>query len=143
MTKKIILQWHQMQGKSTGLTSHLLESGDTETWVPNTDVCEGPDNAVVKVELPGVTPENLELLLDERSLIIRGVRPDPACEESAAGYRFRQLEIQYGVFHRVIPLPYLVDGENIAAHLRNGILEIRLPRAQVGRRTAIDVIVES
>jgi HSP20 family molecular chaperone IbpA len=52
------------------------------------------------------------------------------------------LEIQYGVFHCAVALPYNVDAENIRAHLRNGILEIRLPRAAVGRRTAIDVIVE-
>ncbi len=139
MNKKVILQWNKIQGKASG---HVFDNEDAETWSPNTDICEGPDFAMIRMELPGVTREYLEITISEQTVIIRGIRPDPACEESAAGYRFRQLEIEYGHFQRAVSMPFPVDGEQTVAQLRNGILEIRVPRAASAGQTNIQVIAE-
>lgn len=143
MTKKIYLEWTHLQSKVQGLSKYLLEADESEIWIPNTDVCEGLENVIIKVELPGVLPENLDIHLEDDAVVIRGVRPDTASEESAAGYKFSQLEIQYGLFQRVIRLPYPVDGERAKAQLSNGVLELRLPRARNKQPTFINVIVES
>ncbi|MBN1268437.1 MAG: Hsp20/alpha crystallin family protein, partial [Kiritimatiellae bacterium] len=115
---------------------------DAQAWSPNTDVCEGPDEVVIRMEVAAVPIESLEVQLEEQSVVIRGVREDTACEESAAGYRFRQLEIEYGPFQRTVRLPYAIDGDHAKANMRNGMLEIRLPRAQAAKHTTISVIVE-
>jgi len=134
MEKHIVIRWSRRTAELTG-------GGWAQTWVPNTDICEREDSVVVRVEVAGVPADRLEILVEEESLIIRGVRENPALGETAAGYRFRQLEIEYGPFQRVIPLPFAVDAERAEARLRHGILEIRLPRSLAAEQT-IDVVVE-
>ncbi|NCC52164.1 MAG: Hsp20/alpha crystallin family protein [Spartobacteria bacterium] len=143
MTKKISFQWSQVRGHTAGATSHLLPSDGADVWTPNTDVSEGPDNILIRMELPGVILDQVEIFLEHHHLMVCGNRRDPACEESAAGYRFRQLEIEYGPFRRSIELPYPVNGDQCRAVLRNGLLEVRLPRAQADRQKTIRVEVES
>ncbi len=142
MAKKIILHWDHFHRRNGG-DSEWHMSPVSQTWVPNTDICEGPEMVVVRMELAGVPLENLEIALDEEVLVVRGFRDDPAVEETAAGYRFRQLEIQYGPFERVLHLPYPVDSEKTTARMRDGILEIRLPRMRSSGQTSINVIVEN
>jgi HSP20 family protein len=143
MSKKISLQWQQMHGKMTGISNGFLESEDVHSWSPNTDVCEAPDGAVIKMELAGVALEQIDIQMQEHTLVINGVREDPAAQETAAGYRFRQLEIEYGSFCRIITLPYPIDGEQISARLDEGILTIRLRRAPVDQFKRIKINVES
>jgi HSP20 family protein len=125
-----------------GQSGHLLGDDESETWTPNTDVCEGKDLTVVRMELPGLTADQVEIHVEENTLFVGGERPDPACEDSAAGYRFRQLEIQYGPFRRVIQMPYPVDGTRAKADLQQGMLEIRLPRARSDRQKTIKVKID-
>jgi len=143
MTKKISFQWSQIRGQTSNVSAHLLHSAGEGVWAPNTDVSEGPDNVMLRMELPGVTLANMEIILEQQHLTVCGSRRDPACEESAAGYRFRQLEIEYGPFRRMIELPYPVNAEQCRAILRNGILEIRLARAQEEHPKPVRLEVES
>ena len=142
MTKKISFQWSQVRGRTSAVSAHLLHSNGEGVWAPNTDVSEGPDNVMIRMELPGVILANVEIILEQHHLTVCGGRRDPACEESAAGYRFRQLEIEYGPFRRVIELPFPVNGDQCKAILRNGILEMRLPRAQIERQKPVRLEVE-
>jgi HSP20 family protein len=113
------------------------------TWSPNTDVYEGPDGLIVKVELAGVTNDALEVRLEEQALVISGVRRDPQCSETASGYRFRQLEMEYGPFQRILPLPFAVDGAATRATFQNGILMVRLPRSPSPQPTHIRIRLNS
>lgn len=98
-------------------------------WTPNTDVLESSEGLLVRVELAGVSADSIELLVEDQTLQIRGIRRDPHSSELPSGYRFRQLEIDYGSFERVIALPFPVDGAHASASLHQGILTVRLPRA--------------
>ena len=123
-----------------------FHSGDPETtsiWSPNTDIYDTPDGLVVKVELPGVPSNNVQLQLGENALMIEGVRRDPYCGATSAGYRFRQMEIEYGPFRRVIPLPYAVDTRRACARFEGGFLEIQLPRAHEKQTKSITVIIQT
>jgi HSP20 family protein len=139
MTKNLLSQWGQIQRKLAGLSGELAADREAAGWQPNTDVYDGPDGLVVKVELAGVPCDGLSVFLEQSALIIEGVRRDPYTGETGAGYRFRQMEIEYGPFRRIIPLPYPVNGKGALAHCQGGILEIRLPRAAapVARRVTI------
>lgn len=143
MSKTILSQWAHLHRKLVGLSDHLLDSHGAGAWAPNADVYESADDVVVKVELAGVEKESIRVRLEDQALVVEGVRRDPYGGESTAGYRFRQMEIEYGPFQRVVPIPYPVDGGNARAHVTNGILKIRLPRARGAVQTKIAVIMEA
>ena len=143
MTKNILNQWAHLQRKLTGASEHLLGYYGSGAWSPNTDVYESADDVIVKVELAGVDKESIRVHLEDQAVIIEGVRRDPYGGESTAGYRFRQMEIEYGPFHRIVFVPYPVDGERARAQVSNGILKVRLPRAKTPMQTKITIIMET
>jgi len=100
---------------------------DNGRWVPNTDVYSTETGLVVKVELPGMKSENLEITADENRLRISGTRPDgcrpPHCT-------FLVMEISYGPFESVIELPQGFDLGQAKAVYVNGFLRIDVPLAQ-------------
>jgi HSP20 family protein len=141
MSKDLLAQWTQLQRKMSG-----FHSGDPETssiWSPNTDIYDTPEGLVVKVELPGVPSNNVQVQLAEGKMVIEGVRRDPYCGATSAGYRFRQMEIEYGPFRRVVPLPYAVDAKSASARVEGGFLEVRLPRAREKMSKRITVIIQN
>lgn len=72
------------------------------SWAPPVDMFERDSELVILVALPGVTPDQVEVLSDGAQLLIRGDRPLPAVCRRAA---IRQLEIPYGCFERRLTLP--------------------------------------
>jgi HSP20 family protein len=143
MTKNILNQWANLQRKLMGASEHFLGYYGSGAWSPNTDVYESADDVIVKVELAGVDKESIRVHLEDQAVIIAGVRRDPYGGESTLGCRFRQMEIEYGPFHRIVFLPCPVDGERARAQVSNGILKVRLPRAKTPMQTKITIIMES
>src|SRR5277367_4020171 len=96
-------------------------------WVPNTDVYSTDTGLVVKVELPGMKSENLEITVEGSRLRISGTRPDccrpPTCT-------FLIMEISYGAFESVIELPPGFDLGQAKAVYVNGFLRISVPPTQ-------------
>jgi HSP20 family protein len=95
-------------------------------WVPNTDVYTTDTGLVIKVELPGMKSENLEITVEGNSLRIAGNRPDccrpPKCT-------FLVMEITYGPFESVLELPSGYDLSQAKAVYVNGFLRIDVPQA--------------
>ncbi|PJK01210.1 heat-shock protein [Lysobacteraceae bacterium NML91-0213] len=110
----------------------------TSQWTPRVDIKEETDRFVILADLPGVDPEEVEVLMDKGILSIRGERRSEAREEGAT---FSRVERRYGSFHRRFALPDSADAEGITASGHNGVLEISIPkrpettprRIQVGR----------
>ena len=96
-------------------------------WVPNTDVYATDTGLVVKVELPGMKSENLEITVGGRNLRIRGNRPD-CCR--AAKCSFLVMEINYGPFENEIELPEGYDLSKAKAIYVNGFLRVDVPAAR-------------
>jgi HSP20 family protein len=93
-------------------------------WNPNVEVCEHGDQVRVCVDVPGVEESNLQVEVDEGCLTVRGERQDERATEPGP----RRSELHYGAFTRRIPLPDGIDADNARAVLRNGVLEVRIPR---------------
>ncbi|HLY64924.1 MAG TPA: Hsp20/alpha crystallin family protein [Chloroflexota bacterium] len=96
-------------------------------WRPLVDVFETAEMVVAVVELAGVDESQLELTVQDKALLIRGQRGQ-ASEHQPHSYYI--LEIHHGPFERLIPLPAAVDAERTQASIRNGMLEVCLPKQQ-------------
>jgi HSP20 family protein len=94
-------------------------------WRPPTDVYETDDAIVVRVEIAGMEEADFTIILDERSLLIRGVRA-----ESAERRAYHQMEIRFGEFGTEIELPYPVAANQVEAVYGMGFLRVVLPKAR-------------
>lgn len=100
---------------------------------------EDPAELNVVVDLAGVDPDSVQVVLHERTLVVAGVRPrpEPDCPRS-----YYHLEIQYGPFERRVTFPEGIAAEGVRAAYERGLLTVVLPIAQApvpGVRTAIPV----
>lgn len=96
---------------------------------------------VVKADLPGVDPKEVELTVEGNLLTIKGERK--ATEEHERG-TYRHREVRYGTFARTLTLPAEVKAEEIQARYHDGILEVRvpLPAEMVAKKIPIEVKTE-
>jgi HSP20 family protein len=106
-------------------------------WALALDVLEHEDEFMVKASLPGVKPEDLDITFDKGLLTIRGEIKDDS-EKEVGQYHLR--ERRFGTFVRTIALPTGVKAEDIQAEYSDGVLNLRLPKAEEGkpRRIAIN-----
>ena len=105
------------------------------TMVPYTDVYEEKDQLVVKTELPGITEKDLEVTLGGDVLTIKAEKKEAATEDATHHTRERY----YGQYVRSMSLPAHVDGDKISATFDNGVLELRIPKAEEVKPRRIEV----
>jgi HSP20 family protein len=108
-------------------------------WHPPVDVFEMEDAYVVKVELAGMSKEEISVIVDCSTLTITGCRNDSSGKEKL---RYRQMEIKYGVFAVCLRLPEDVDVDAVEAVYKNGFLESRLPRKTEAPRLVSKVTIQ-
>ena len=109
------------------------------TWVPAMDIAERAGHYTVQVDLPGVSPEDVELDFEQNVLSVRGTKRSPLDEKTEEEYRLHARERVSGTFERALRLPDSVDAESIEARFANGVLTITIPKAKAAqpRRIAI------
>ena len=94
---------------------------------PLVDVIETSDAVLVEVDLPGVDPQLVDVLLAGNMLTLRGKRPGRLAAE---GETTHLTERGRGEFQRSIPMPAAVDSEQVSAHAENGVLHVRLAKTE-------------
>ena len=107
-------------------------------WVPPVDIFEEPDALRITAEVPGVSPDNLKISLENNVLSIHGTKEQVAQERSERVHRY---ERTYGAFERSFTLPTTVDANNIQASYENGVLTVTLPKVEKAKPRQIDVQV--
>ena len=112
------------------------ETASTTAWSPRLDMAETGENFIVYVDLPGVKQEDIELTIEDNSLLIKGVKPGI---ESKDGETIHRAERSAGNFYRAIPLPASVDSENIKASLKDGVLEVYLAKVEQAKPRRIEI----
>jgi HSP20 family protein len=105
--------------------------GSANHWVPNIDLSEDASEIVVKAEVPGVAPSDLEIVFQEGYLQIRGEKRQPVHGDKV---RYLCLERGYGKFYRTIYLTIAVDITSAKARLSGGVLTITLPKVSNRRK---------
>ena len=95
------------------------------TWQPAIDVYETDENVVVLVELAGIKDDEIEVLVQNNTIIVRGMRRDI---KQGIKRTYSQMEILWGPFERDFTLSVNVDAERVEAFYEAGFLEIVLPK---------------
>lgn len=115
-----------------GTMTSLAESA----FRPSLDVTETNDAFAIKVDLPGVDEEDIEVAITGNRLTINGSRE---AEETREGDRYVAIERSYGSFSRSFVLPDSADLDHVEAQLRNGVLQIKVPKRSEmkGRKVTI------
>ena len=111
-------------------------------WQPRVDLYETPASVVVVVELPGIAPEQIEVIVDRGTLLVRGVREEralPGCARGDLKQAYHMMEIHFGPFERIIHLPLPVAPDRAEAEYQLGFLEIRLPKAQASHAARVTI----
>jgi len=94
-------------------------------WAPRMDVFEKDNAIVVKTELPGLTKEDVKVEVEGDDLVVRGERKSESEVKEEDYYRS---ERTFGSFYRRMPLPAGVTPDQIEASLKDGVLEVRVPK---------------
>lgn len=97
---------------------------------PSVDVEETDTEITVRIELPGMEEKDVELLLTEDALTVKGEKKK---ETETKGKEYYRMERTYGSFHRVIPLPADIEREKADASFKNGVLTVRLARTEADK----------
>jgi len=133
----------RLQGEIEELFADLWQvprfSGSRHGFRPAADcyTTEDPQELVIVVEVAGVEPDSITILLEDRCLLISGQRVRPRVD----GQVYQQAEIEYGDFERRIPLAHDVAADAASAFYEAGILRITLPIAKRAPRESNVAIV--
>ena len=104
-------------------------------WVPSADVADCLDHVVIRIEIPGIDPDDLLVLQNGRMLLVQGHRTRVEEEGETC---LHLMEIQYGPFERAFELPEYLDLDDIQATYKNGFLLIRIKKSvQPPRETRV------
>lgn len=120
------------------LLEELWPREETErVFAPAVDLYETDQELVVKVELPGVKKENVEVSIRDNSLHIKGEKKEEKEEKTETYHR---LERVYGKFERILPLPTDVKIDTAKAEFKDGVLEIRIQKAEGAKEKKVEIL---
>jgi len=112
------------------------ERPQVQTWTPSLDVQETEDDYVVRLEVPGVDPDGLELTIHENTLVVKG---EKAAAEEREGEKAHVVERRYGSFERSLRFPLPVEADQAQAETKHGVLSIRLPKRAEAKARQIEI----
>jgi HSP20 family protein len=109
------------------------------SWTPAVDIFESENHdLVLKAELPGMNREDIEVSVENSTLVLKGTKKfDSDVKEE----NYRRIERTYGTFHRSFTLPNTVDAAKVSAEFRNGVLTVKLPFREEAKPRTISVEV--
>jgi HSP20 family protein len=116
--------------------SLLEDSTVVRNWAPVVDIYETENEVVLKAELPGMEKKDIHLEVRDHTLTLSGERKH---EKEEKEENFRRVERSYGKFYRSFSLPSTVDAEKVKANMKEGVLEISLPKVEEAKPKAIEI----
>lgn len=110
----------------------------TRTWAPAVDVYEDDQNLVIKAELPGVDPKDVEVRVENHTLFLKGERK---FEKETNEGNYHRVERSYGSFSRSFSLPSSVNTEGAQAEYKDGVLTLKLAKREEAKPKTIQIQV--
>lgn len=112
------------------------DSFPQKSWHPAVELHDGGENLLLKVELPGFEPKDLDITVTRDAVTIKGEQKTETKEESKQLY---YSEFRYGTFTRTVQLPVAVQNDQVKAEYANGILNLTLPKVAEAVNRAIKI----
>ncbi|HET7099633.1 MAG TPA: Hsp20/alpha crystallin family protein, partial [Terriglobia bacterium] len=107
-------------------------------WVPPADIYETDDSLVLKAELPGINPDEVEIRVEDNTLYLKGERK---FEKDVKEENLHRVERSYGTFTRSFALPNTIDADKVKAAYENGILTLTMPKREEAKPRTIKINV--
>lgn len=123
----------ELLGRMTGLIQPTVETEVERPWVPIAEIDENDDGYVVRLELPGIAPEDIDVSIRDRELCVSGEVREEEHERSNA------LRVRFGRFHYHTSLPSDVDADSVKASMNDGVLTLRIPKARQAQGHRIQI----
>ena len=117
-------------------------SGETEvstrSWAPPVDIYETEDAIVLKAELPGIDPKDVEVRVEDNTLYLKGERN---YEKEVNEQNYHRIERSYGSFARSFTLPNSINAEKVKAEYKDGLLTLTMPKREEAKPKTIKIDV--
>ena len=110
----------------------------TRTWAPPVDIYENGDSLVLKAELPGLEPKDVEIRVEDNTLYLKGERK---FEKEVKEQNYHRVERSYGTFTRTFSLPNTIDADKVAATYKDGVLTLTMPKKEEAKPKTIKINV--
>ena len=119
--------------------SSMNEDLENAVWSPLTDISENKDQYILKLDLPGVSKENLKLNFHDGELIISGERKQ---EKEDKDSKYHRIERTYGKYFRSFTLPQTIQADKINAEFKDGQLTITVPKSEEAKPKELEIKVK-
>jgi HSP20 family protein len=105
-------------------------------WMPALELVDSGDNFVLKAQLPGIDPKDIDVQATPEAISISGERRYENTDEKSGYVRS---EFRYGKFHRVLTLPAHIQNDSVQAEYKDGILMLTLPKVTEARNKVVKI----
>ena len=139
--------WPELRAMQEQMHRRLLEKSndrvgddlfEQRVWQPSVDIYEDDHEVVIKVEVPDVVQEDIDVQIEDHTLIVQGVRH---LERKEQKQNYQRIESNYGKFRRVFSLPSAVDTDRVSARCDKGVLKIVLPKKTQFKPRQIEITI--
>jgi HSP20 family protein len=110
----------------------------TRSWAPPVDIYETEDAIVLKAELPGVDPNDVEVRVEDNNLYLKGERK---FEKEVKEQNYHRVERSYGTFARSFSLPNSISADKVKAEFKDGLLTLTMPKREEAKPKTIKIDV--
>ena len=140
-----IIELSRLQSELNRLFAAFVETNDkggtpASSWDPNVDVVDDGEVIRILVELPGVEADDVKVTIRGRVVMIRGTKKGRI--RAKEGMRFFCMERYFGGFLKSVAIPRPVNSHHAKTRLKNGLLEVILPRVPDLREKEIEIVVQ-
>ena len=119
--------------------SKMNEELENAVWSPLTDISENKGQYILKMDLPGVSKENLKLSFHDSELIISGERKQ---EKEDKDSKYHRIERTYGKYYRSFTLPQTIQADKINAEFKDGQLTITIPKSEEAKPKELEIKIK-
>lgn len=133
--------WHELESMQRNL-SRLLDDPasrqgtESDNWLPLVDIRETEDALLMHAELPGIDKKDIKVDIKDGVLSLSGERK---YEKDVTEENVHRIERSYGKFSRSFSLPRNIDVDKVKAEIKDGVLELRLPKHEGAKAKNIEV----
>ena len=110
----------------------------TRSWAPPVDIYETEDAIVLKAELPGVDPKDVDVRVEDNTLFLKGERK---FEKEVKEQNYHRVERSYGSFARSFSLPNSISTDKVTAEFKDGLLTLTMPKREEAKPKTIKIDV--